>query len=141
MKHLKQHAHNISTLKFYPDGSLLVSGSWDGKVIIWDSFYGQVKQVLSVIRPPLPLYVFPIQILSLDINRFGTGIVTLTDEGRLHLWNPLNIQNENISDAYILNTSPIDEKHLGDDKICRSCQLVNGETAILVPCLGCNTGS
>ena len=26
VKHLKYHAHNISTLKFYPDGALLVSG-------------------------------------------------------------------------------------------------------------------
>ena len=68
VRHLKHHAHNISTLKFYPDGSLLVSGSWDGKVIIWDTFHGTIKQLLSVMRPPLPLYVFPIQVFSYFID-------------------------------------------------------------------------
>ena len=77
-----------------------------------------------------------LQILSLDINRFGSGIITLSDEGRLNLWNPLDFEDDNTetnTNSYLLNTSPIDETLLGDDKICRSCQFVDGETAILVP--------
>lgn len=82
------------------------------------------------------LIFFPLQILSLDVNRFGSGIITLSDEGRLNLWNPLDFEDDNTetnTNSYLLNTSPIDETLLGDDKICRSCQFVDGETAILVP--------
>ena len=60
----------------------------------------------------------------------------------MNLWNPLEVGDEQSLESFMLNTSPVDERNLGDDKICRSCQLTetaNGETAILVPSLiSCN---
>lgn len=61
-KQLKYHAHNVVSVKFWPDSALLISGSWDGKVVIWDTSLCEVKQILSLHLPPLPQYVFPMQV-------------------------------------------------------------------------------
>ena len=64
VKELKHHAHNVVVIKFWPDSSLCLSGSWDGKVVIWDTFSCVVKQILTLDLPPLPQYVFPTQVHS-----------------------------------------------------------------------------
>ena len=56
-------------------------------------------------------------------------MVSLSDTGVLNTWNPLDFNG----DKDILNVSPIDEMLMEKDKSCRSCDFVNGETAILVP--------
>ena len=69
-RQLKHHAHNVVAVKFWPDGSLCLSGSWDGKVVIWDTKLCVVKQMLTVNLPPLPQYVFPTQVSTrIEISR------------------------------------------------------------------------
>jgi WD40 repeat protein len=58
---LSGHLHNVVSLKFWPDGALLVSASWDARIHIWDSYTGQLKQILSFYHP-LPQLLFPSQV-------------------------------------------------------------------------------
>ena len=60
-------------------------------------------------------------------------MVTLTDTGLLNLWNPLEAYDEEMEKrSFLLNTCPIDELNLGDDK-AKSCDFMEGCQAVLVP--------
>ena len=61
MEHLIGHLHNVIKLKFWPDGSLLMSAAYDGRIHISDPYTGALKQILTL-HFPLSNYVFPCQV-------------------------------------------------------------------------------
>ena len=60
-KALKGHLHNVTTLKFWPDGALLLSGSVDCRMILWDPYTFEKKQTFSLLFP-LQNYVFDMEV-------------------------------------------------------------------------------
>jgi WD40 repeat protein len=43
----ESHTHEIRCLAFMPDGKQLISGSWDGKIKIWDLETGKLKLLIE----------------------------------------------------------------------------------------------
>ena len=74
-----------------------------------------------------------LQILNFDVNQYGNSVVTLTDSGVLNIWNPLEAYDEESDKrSYLLNTCPIDELDLEEDK-SKSCDFMEGFKAVLIP--------
>ena len=60
-RHLLGHLHSIVGLKFWPDGSLIVSASYDGRIHISDPYVCEIRQVLTL-DYPLPKFVFKYEV-------------------------------------------------------------------------------
>lgn len=115
---LKGHSHNIVACKFWPDGALIASASWDTRVNIWDSFTGELRQTLCHTYP-VPKLLFDAQVRCLDVDPYGTAIVTVADDDKLRLWTMDTTASDNNQVA--LNTEPNLILPLPDNIDCRSC--------------------
>lgn len=50
------HANNVCSLDASPTGSYIVSGSWDGKAIVWDPSKGEVANLLTHDGEPMSVW-------------------------------------------------------------------------------------
>jgi len=132
MEFLLGHLHSVINMKFWPDGSLLISASFDGRVHISDPHTGELKQILTLYYP-LPNYVFPCQMLSCDLNRFGNALISLSDKGHLTIWNPMSRNIFIDEDEQQINCSPEEElqEEYSDNLTFQNCSLAFGDRYIL----------
>lgn len=100
--------------------------------MMWDPYTGETKQIISM-HFPLPHYVFPSQVLGIEISQFGHAIANLSDKGHIYLWNPLSMQLRMSEPDCVLNTTPEDEIVIEDDAAYRSIKLAMAEKCLLVP--------
>src|SRR5262249_21167456 len=69
-------------LAFFPDGSSLASGDWEGKVIVWEAGTGKVRTTLDFGKDNF--------LISLAISPDGevgaAGTQASADKSAIHLW-------------------------------------------------------
>lgn len=99
---------------------------------MWDPYTGEVRQIISM-HFPLPNYVFPSQVMGMDISKYGHFIVNLSDKGKLYLWNPLSMQLRMSEPDCVLNVTPEDEIVIGEDGTNCSIKLACEEKKLLIP--------
>jgi len=76
---LTGHDGAVTSLSYSPDGRLLVSGSEDGSVRVWDTRTGEEAM--------LPMRSGDGKVLSVDFSRNGKWIGTGTESGGVWVWN------------------------------------------------------
>ncbi len=74
---LNGHTGPISSLCFSPNGAVLVSGSWDQTVRVWDIF--EKKGSVEALNHAS-------EVLSVDFHPNGKDIISTTLGGQLYLW-------------------------------------------------------
>lgn len=87
---LSGHEGPVSSLAFSPDGSHLVSGSWDHTVRIW-SIFGRTQT-----SEPLQLMS---DVLSVAFRPDGKQIAASTLDGQLTFWSVSNATQESVIDG------------------------------------------
>ena len=73
----KGHSNFCFSVKFSPQGNLLVSGSFDETVKIWDVRSGECVATLPAHSDP---------VTGVDFNRDGTCIVSSSHDGLIRIW-------------------------------------------------------
>mmetsp|Transcript_12142 Transcript_12142/g.22739 ORF Transcript_12142/g.22739 Transcript_12142/m.22739 type:complete len:479 (-) Transcript_12142:79-1515(-) len=73
----KGHSNFCFSVKFNPQGNLLVSGSFDETVKIWDIRTGECVSTLPAHSDP---------VTGVDFNRDGTCIVSSSHDGLMRIW-------------------------------------------------------
>ena len=73
----KGHSNFCFSVKFSPHGNLLVSGSFDETVKIWDVRNGECVATLPAHSDP---------VTGVDFNRDGTCIVSSSHDGLIRIW-------------------------------------------------------
>jgi len=73
----KGHSNFCFSVKFSPQGNLLVSGSFDETVKIWDVRNGECVATLPAHSDP---------VTCVDFNRDGTCIVSSSHDGLIRIW-------------------------------------------------------
>ena len=73
----KGHSNFCFSVKFSPQGNLLVSGSFDETVKIWDVRTGECVSTLPAHSDP---------VTGVDFNRDGTCIVSSSHDGLMRIW-------------------------------------------------------
>lgn len=99
---------------------------------MWDPCTSDVKQIISL-HFPLPHYVFPSYVTGFEISRSGHAFLSLSDKGRLCLWNTMSMQLRMSDPDCILNVTPQEEISLGDDTNYRSIKLAKCERSLFLP--------
>lgn len=74
---LNGHTAPVSSLCFSSTGALLVSGSWDQTVRVWDIF--EKKGSVDALNHPS-------EVLSVDFHPNNKDIVSTTSGGQIYLW-------------------------------------------------------
>ncbi|XP_042908906.1 WD repeat and SOCS box-containing protein 1 isoform X1 [Parasteatoda tepidariorum] len=87
---LEGHHHDVVSCAFSPDDCLIASASWDTRVILWDSFNGQVLKCFGHLQPS-PRLIFACGyngtwIRDVSFSSDGAHIATVADDGYLRFW-------------------------------------------------------
>ncbi|CUA68585.1 putative WD repeat-containing protein alr3466 [Nostoc sp, PCC 7120] [Rhizoctonia solani] len=77
-KPFKGHTHSVSSVQFSPDGSRLVSGSYDETIRVWD-----VERGIAIVEP---LKGHTGKLFSIALSPDGSQIVSGSSDGSLRLW-------------------------------------------------------
>lgn len=88
LKH-KLHGHSAGVVrcKYTPDGSFLLTASWDTTVCMWDSYSGALCQTFCHVYPP-PTLLFSTQLRDVTCDASFSAVATVNSEGTLTVWNP-----------------------------------------------------
>jgi periodic tryptophan protein 2 len=78
---LAGHEGPVCALAFSPNQSILVSGSWDRSVMVWDIF--KTKTAVDTLQ-------LGSDVLALCYRPDGKAIVASTLDGQLQFWDPMN---------------------------------------------------
>lgn len=87
---LQGHEAPISSLAFAPDGSFLVSGSWDRSVRIW-TLFGRTQTSEQLLHSS--------EVLSLAFRPDSKEIAVTTHDGQITFWDIVNSQQKGIIDG------------------------------------------
>ncbi len=79
---LNAHQHTVDAVAFLPDNARLLSGSWDGTVILWDI---ATEEVIRTYTLP-PFNDAPNQVYKLAINTDGTRFISGSQDGVVRAW-------------------------------------------------------
>ncbi|XP_025017734.1 WD repeat and SOCS box-containing protein 1 isoform X2 [Tetranychus urticae] len=94
---LAGHQHNVSSCDFSPDSSLLATGSWDARVIVWNVATGnKLKEFFHLQPPPRSIYAAGENghfIRHLSFSPDGGHIASVADDGFFRIWDLDNIEN------------------------------------------------
>jgi serine/threonine protein kinase/WD40 repeat protein len=71
------HDNRIASVTFHPDGTRLLTASWDGRVRVWRT---------PSLQACAELDVSPHRALAASFSPNGAWILTLSDDGRARLW-------------------------------------------------------
>ncbi|KAG9396388.1 periodic tryptophan protein [Carpediemonas membranifera] len=74
---LSQHDARVSGLAFLPDANTMVSGSWDGTVVVWDIF--DCQGAVETLKHEH-------DVTAVDASPIGKEIVAATSDGGLTFW-------------------------------------------------------
>jgi WD40 repeat protein len=74
---LEEHRHYVNGVAFSPDGKLLVSGSHDQRIGIWDVESGQLLKIMEGHEKA---------VLRVAVNPAGTLIASISWDGTVRLW-------------------------------------------------------
>src|SRR5262249_48088767 len=91
---LNDHLQTVSTVTFSPDGTMLASGSWDTRVILWD--------VERNARLGDPLVGHLATVNSVAFSPDGHSLVSGAQDGELILWS-VNVDDWKSSACLIAN--------------------------------------
>lgn len=99
----RENGLNISTrvgriysVSFSPDGTMIATGSWNGRIHLWDTSTGDLLKTLSGHRS---------RATSLDFSQDGNYLVSSGFDLTIHVWNLENYMLVNsFKDGSILNT-------------------------------------
>jgi len=75
---LEGHTHSVTSVAFSPDGTQVVSGSWDQTVRLWDAVTGALQQTLEGHTD---------SVTSVAFSPDGTQVVSGSDDQTVRLWN------------------------------------------------------
>ncbi|CAE6514661.1 unnamed protein product [Rhizoctonia solani] len=78
----KGHTSTVRSVQFTPDGSRLVSGSWDRTVRVWD-----IERGTTIVGP---LRGHTGYVYSISLSPDGSQVVSCSDDGTLRLWDARN---------------------------------------------------
>lgn len=74
---LKGHTHSVSSAGFTPNGKIVVTGSFDNTLKLWEAVTGRELRTLTGHTG---------QVLSLDVSRDGAYLVSGSRDNTLKLW-------------------------------------------------------
>ncbi|ODQ65298.1 WD40 repeat-like protein [Nadsonia fulvescens var. elongata DSM 6958] len=74
---LNRHTHHVTSLRFNRRGNLIVTGSRDENIIIWDYKHAKDLKTLTAHSDPIS---------AVDFSRDGTIIVSGSQDGLIRLW-------------------------------------------------------
>jgi len=77
---LAAHADTVATCAFSPDGTVLVSGSWDGTAVLWEVRSGR--------RLPVTLDAHTDWVTAAAFADGGRLLLTTSNDERIRLWDP-----------------------------------------------------
>lgn len=77
LKTLKEHTNYVFCVRFSPQSNLIVSGSFDESVRLWDVKTGACLRVMPAHSDPVS---------AVDFNRDGTLIVSGSYDGLCRIW-------------------------------------------------------
>ena len=86
---LRGHLSSVVTCQFTADASTLVSASLDTRVNLWDCLTGELRQTICHAYPVPQLFFNKAQVRSMVVTRFGSSVVTITEDHKLRIWDPL----------------------------------------------------
>jgi len=90
----KGHLSCVVSCKFSADATTLVTASLDTRVNLWDCLNGQLRQTLCHTYP-VPQFIFgQAQVRSVGVTRSGGSVITLNDDRKLNIWNPLKMTTD-----------------------------------------------
>ena len=104
---LKKHHSAVTSLDFNPDGTLLVSGSDDNKVLLWDWEKGSPQKEVSV---PREIGLFHTDVRGVACSPDGGLVAAVSEDKTVRLWEPesneTTILGRHGAEAYCLAFRP-----------------------------------
>lgn len=94
---LRGHDNLVRSVAFSPDGSRIVSGSWDKTIRLWDAATGQ--------QIGKPLIGHRDYVTSVAFSPDGTCLVSGSDDKSIRIWDTLT--GEQIGEALLAHTSRV----------------------------------
>ncbi len=75
----KGHFEAVSIENFSPDGSKIITGSYDGRIRIWNAGTGVLEKVIQAHKAA---------IIGLSYNSAGTKIISTSEDSLVKMWDP-----------------------------------------------------
>lgn len=93
---LRGHLSCVVSCEFTADATTLISASLDTRVNVWDCSSGELRKTICHAYPVPQLIFNKEQIRSMVVTRLDSSVVTITEDHKLRIWDPLqdNIEVE-----------------------------------------------
>ncbi|KAL0960311.1 hypothetical protein HGRIS_011937 [Hohenbuehelia grisea] len=104
MPPLKGHSSIVTSVAFSPDGTRIVSGSYDSKIRVWDASTGHPTM------PPLEGHSQ--EVTSVAFSPDGTRIVSGSGDHSIRIWDPSSARIWSLPLMKVIYNPTIDIIHL-----------------------------